>query len=226
MYTANIPALPPVVSAQAQALNALAAPAIQAGTPLNTQDVLAAQLEAQARQNMRLHNDMSVNNDELAEAEIRAHAVISSHAQQQFPGAGAPAWFGPAMQAALAPLQNQMNVMQNQMNALQNQTNVLQNQMIGMQNQMNEMQNHMNFSERRNVARVYNSIVREENVPLQQLVDNNGVYPNGFPADAAALKHLSSAQVNVLLQAYGIATHGTLPQRKKRLANFIGFVLV
>jgi hypothetical protein len=37
-------------------------------------------------------------------------------------------------------------------------------------------------------------------IPLQQLVDNNGVYPNGFPADAAALKHLSSAQVNALYQ--------------------------
>jgi hypothetical protein len=90
MYPSNIPALPAVASSQAQALNALSAPAIQAGTPLNDQDILSAQRESQARQQQRVLD----GDAELAQAAMREHVVISSHAQvqAQFAGAVAPAW--------------------------------------------------------------------------------------------------------------------------------------
>ncbi len=78
------------LSLQAQPLNALSAPGIQAETPLNDQYELEE--SHQSMQEQRGFNGVSENT--------------------QFPGAVAPAWFGPALEVALAPLQNQLNSME------------------------------------------------------------------------------------------------------------------
>jgi hypothetical protein len=64
---------------------------------------------------------------------------------------------------------------------------------------------------------------RESTIPpCEELVDNNGVAPAGFPVNAEDLRHLN----NALLQAYGLGVQGNLAQKRNMLANFIGIVLV
>jgi hypothetical protein len=59
---------------------------------------------------------------------------------------------------------------------------------------------------------------------IQQDAQGNSVLaaPPGFPATRAALFELERADIGPLLTAYGLPANGTLKERKKTLAHFVG----
>jgi hypothetical protein len=208
-YGTAIPPLPQLASADGQARTGHdAAAGIGTGTALVLTDVTNAQKETRSRKRVRCNNHNHVNEDEMAAAIIREHAVVASHASQAYAGAGAPAWFAPAMANALAPVMTQQNNLMTQQNNLMTQQNVLRDE--------------LRHAESRAVLRSYNSSISTNDTRLEILVGNNGVIPANFPADITALRGLTAARVDGVLTAYGQNLVGTVEERRRRLAKFIG----
>lgn len=78
------------------------APVIIAGAPLNVNDVNDSRRELRSRKRMRELGQVPENS--VSVSEIRHHAVISEHTVNLIAGAPAPAWFAPAVAAAVAPI--------------------------------------------------------------------------------------------------------------------------
>jgi hypothetical protein len=229
-YGTAIPPLPPLASADGQARAGHdAATGIGAGTALVLMDVTNAQKETESRKWAQYKNHDHVTEDEMAAAIVREHAVVASHASQAYAGAGAPAWFAPAMANALAPVTTQLNNLTTQQNNLTTQLNNLtthQNnlttQLNNLTTQLNDLRGDLRHAESRAVSRSYNSSINTNDTRLEILVGNNGVIPANFPADITALRGLSALHVNGLLTAYGQNLVGTVEERRRRLATFIG----
>jgi hypothetical protein len=92
-YSTNFPALPPLPAAT----NIPVAPGVVANTPLNDDNILAAQEETAARKKLRIRNPTAINTNQLTESIIRKQAIINEHAAMVYAGAGAPGWFAPAI---------------------------------------------------------------------------------------------------------------------------------
>ncbi|XXQ39471.1 Uncharacterized protein PBTT_09639 [Plasmodiophora brassicae] len=105
MYSASLPALAPVASA---AVSPPVAPGIAASAALDPPDVEAAVADSHARKRLSRANQAApaVTDAEVIADSIRTHAVVGEHAAQAYPGAGAPAWFAPAIANALLPIMN------------------------------------------------------------------------------------------------------------------------
>ncbi|SPQ96942.1 unnamed protein product (mitochondrion) [Plasmodiophora brassicae] len=101
-YTTAFPASPNIATAAGQAAGVGAAP-VAVGAPMQAQDILDADNEAQARKRHRLAHPAQITGDECAASMVRSHAIIAEHAAQAYAGVGAPAWFAPALQAQLQP---------------------------------------------------------------------------------------------------------------------------
>ena len=106
MYSTDIPALPNLADANARAVSPMQAADVRTRTPLNMADVAAADSDLRARKKLRQMADAvpPVTDAEVMGAAIRRHAAISEHAAQSYPAAGAPAWFAPAMERILQPI--------------------------------------------------------------------------------------------------------------------------
>jgi hypothetical protein len=99
-YSTNFPALPPLPAAT----NIPVAPGVVANTPLNDDNILAAEEETAARKKLRIQDPTAINSNQLTESIIRKQAIINEHAAMVYAGAGAPGWFAPALAAAIAPI--------------------------------------------------------------------------------------------------------------------------
>ncbi|KAI9310668.1 hypothetical protein DFJ73DRAFT_887816 [Zopfochytrium polystomum] len=103
-YQAAVPPLPPPAAAEAVAYLAAAAPpaaGVAAGDPLSAAHVSAAAVETRVRKRLRADAPQVLSAEESVAAAVREHALLAHHAAQQYPGAGAPAWFGPAIENAI-----------------------------------------------------------------------------------------------------------------------------
>ncbi|KAF0761174.1 hypothetical protein AaE_003467 [Aphanomyces astaci] len=100
-YTVAVPALNALANPHANAIAPVFAPAIAPGNPLDINDVLAATDDFVSRNRLREVDGDCVTDAEMGAARVRRHAVLGEHAASMYPGAGAPAWFAPAMQAAM-----------------------------------------------------------------------------------------------------------------------------
>ena len=104
-YGANIPPLPDLANAHALDVAPAGAPLVVAGGALDVADIARAKDDYRARKKLKHANlaAPSVTVAEVESAAIRHHAIVSEHAAHSYAGAGAPAWFAPALAAALAP---------------------------------------------------------------------------------------------------------------------------
>ncbi|KAF0714913.1 Aste57867_3641 [Aphanomyces stellatus] len=104
-YTVAAPALNALADPHANAVAPVHAPAIAIGDPLNINDVQAATVDVESRKRLREVDVNRVTADEMGAARVRRHVVLGEIAVDMYPGAGAPAWFAPAMRVALEALQ-------------------------------------------------------------------------------------------------------------------------
>ena len=108
-YRINLPSTAPLANAQIP--NENLAPPINANTPLNVGDVVAADNEVQARE--KLHDLGVATDQELVQSRVRRLSVELEHVRGANPLAGVPDWFFPAMTQALQPLRNDINGLRN-----------------------------------------------------------------------------------------------------------------
>ncbi|XXQ37332.1 Uncharacterized protein PBTT_07334 [Plasmodiophora brassicae] len=109
-YSVAVPALVPLAQAAGQAVVVgSAAAGVAAGAPMAAHDILDAASEVDARKRLRLSHPGRITAEEFVDAPVREHAIVSQQASSVYPAAGAPAWFAPAMAAALGPVVNHMN---------------------------------------------------------------------------------------------------------------------
>ena len=57
---------------------------------------------------------------------------------------------------------------------------------------------------------------------LEWLQDNHGNYPAMDPQTVSEIRRLSTADVNDLLDFYGLSTEGGLPVKRRRLLAHLG----
>jgi hypothetical protein len=114
--------------AAAQAhLQGRTAQAVAAGDPLDDDSLFMAFMECQTRE-----ETPGVTIAEVNQTRKRRHVIVHEQvvgelgALAQVPAGGVPAWFGPAMATALAPLQNQVAGLANQVATLGNQMGAVQ----------------------------------------------------------------------------------------------------
>ena len=99
-YQGEIPATDPVANLGAQQVLAnVQAPGIQTGQNVLRVHVIEGEEELKARE--ALHTIGAVTDEELANSKLRLQAIENEQAAGAFPQAGAPVWFGPAIQAAI-----------------------------------------------------------------------------------------------------------------------------
>ncbi|KAF0697025.1 Aste57867_12253 [Aphanomyces stellatus] len=110
MYPTTIPALAPIGAIKGHTFLPGVAGQIDAGTPLDMADIRDARRVRRARKGLHAlrRGPPLVTNDEVILAAIREHAIIAAHASHLYPDVEAPAWFLPAMEAALRPMQNRL----------------------------------------------------------------------------------------------------------------------
>jgi hypothetical protein len=136
-------ALPPVADAAAQAhLQGRTAQAVAAGDPLDDDSLFMAFMECQTRE-----ETPGVTIAEVNQARRRRHVIVHEQvagelgAIAQAPAGGAPAWLGPAMATALAPLQNQVTGLANQVTALGAQMGAVQDTLSRTRNEQLQTKN-------------------------------------------------------------------------------------
>ncbi len=100
-YTTAVPALNALADRHANTVAPVHAPAIVLGTPRNINDVQAATDDVKSRKNLREVDGNRVTDAEMGAARVRRHVILGENAVGMYPGAGAPAWFAPAMQVVL-----------------------------------------------------------------------------------------------------------------------------
>ncbi|SPQ97707.1 unnamed protein product (mitochondrion) [Plasmodiophora brassicae] len=207
-YSADTPAIGALTDVNASAMSPPVAVPIVAGAPLEVTHVCAAKEDVRSRKRPREADPGAprVTGVEIAAAQIREHAVIAEHAAQTYPGAGAPVWFASALQGALQ--RTQAHLLQQ-----------VQRMQAGLLQQVQRMQAH---AESRSIARVLNSAISEDGFALHPLVGNDGAVPSGFPATTDELKGMRGADVNALLQAYGLVPIGNVAHRRQQLGTFLG----
>ncbi|ETV84923.1 hypothetical protein H257_02820 [Aphanomyces astaci] len=103
-YTAAVPALNALADPHANAIAPVCSPAVAVGNPRNINDVQAATDDVESRKRLRKVDGNRVTDAEMGTARDRRHIVLGQNAVRMYPGAGAPAWFAPAMQVALQPI--------------------------------------------------------------------------------------------------------------------------
>ena len=201
-YAVDIPSLP----ALASGINEEAvAPEIQEGDAMNDEHVIAAQNQYKNRKKLRDFNAALITNEELVSSKKRMRLVESVH----FVDPGQPQW---AVQ------------MQQQMNQMQQQT---QQQMNQMQQQLHEVIagiQLLNQEAERTRNRVCVRTNDDEITPMRRQED--GAYPldHGvwWPNDVAAIWNATSANLDALLQFYGLAIAGNLDLKRQHLRTFLG----
>jgi hypothetical protein len=117
-------------------------------------------------------------------------------------------------------LQNQNQNFQTIMTTLA----TIQTNMTTLQTSITTIQGTMSTLEQRLSERMQNFGKVYDDDTITTLVGINGQYPNPFPATIWELAHLMDAQLNTLLQAYGLTpVHPTnVVQRRQQLAYFFG----
>ncbi|KAE9019268.1 hypothetical protein PF005_g7215 [Phytophthora fragariae] len=175
--------LPPVADAAAQAhLQGSAAQAIAAGDPLDDESLHMAFVECQSRE-----STAGVTMAEVNQARKRRHAIIHEQvigeliALAHAPASEIPAWFGPAVEAALAPLQNEVDRLANAVANLANQVTGLENQVTAMGDQ---------------VSAVQDTLSRTRNELLQQ--KNQEIHANTTGPHAAESRTIPSQSLQAL----------------------------
>lgn len=107
VYRTPIPSAPQVANPAAQpAIAVRAAAPIAAGDPISAAHVTDAENEEATKE--ELYRGGMVTAEELGQSKIRTHAVVSQQVLDVYPGVGAPAWFAPAMNAALLPIRRSL----------------------------------------------------------------------------------------------------------------------
>jgi hypothetical protein len=93
MYSMSIPPLPEIASDTArEMISYCRAPNINAGSPLQIQDVIAAERETESRK--RSFSDRGATEIEVAQAMIRKTAILLEHTATDYGGdGGAPLYF-------------------------------------------------------------------------------------------------------------------------------------
>jgi hypothetical protein len=133
---------------------------------------------AQAKQEVALREALGpqCTVDELVSSDIRLHALLSEHASQRYPSAGAPAWFV----AAMATLDQRLD----QINGRMDQMNGRMDQMNGRMDQMNGQVSAV-FHNSRAYARNRQSMISGvSDAPLYPLMKTRPGAGNGFPGAA------------------------------------------
>ncbi|CAG8476186.1 1569_t:CDS:2 [Paraglomus occultum] len=169
----------------------------------------------------------------------------SSMYQQRFSTGGVAQEVGLMANLPIINLQTQLNAVQNtvqtQLNAMQNQLNAIQNQLNTMQNtmrtQLNTMQTAMQTTfdrfnvtqqalDMRGYARALNSRVNDPAVIIRPIPNLQNQMPDTFPNNISQLHGLNRASLNTLLSFYGLPSNGTLEDRRRTLADYIGIQLL
>jgi hypothetical protein len=114
--------------------------------------------------------------------------------------AGVPPWFGPAMTAALQPVQDQLNNVQAQMN--------------NVQAQMNNVE-----------ARQFNSVAIDPFDALRSLTNQDGLALLNFPDTLHSLNDLNGVEMTAFLNHYGLSNRGSNQEKRRRIKKFIGVVI-
>jgi hypothetical protein len=191
---------------------------------------------ARSSQRLRLARELQAVNG-ITEAELGEHegfhtrcalraagpAVAVEEAIADVPGV--PPWFGPAMTAALQPVQAQLNNIQAQVNDIGAQVNNIQAQVNNIQAQVNDIGAQVNTIEAQvtnNEARIINSVASYSLDPLVALINQAGVAFADFPANFSSLVSLNGVQMTAILNHYGLPAWGNNQAKLQRIKKFIG----
>ena len=159
-------------------------------------DIEAGRAAKRCKRAGELNVDNSVTDPELGQQEAFRQQQVTAALPAGAAIPGAPAWFGPALAAGLAPLQanvNQINANVNQINA-----NVLQIQ-----------------------SRQQNITVMHPTDTIQALANGAGNIPPNFPATLRDFTNLNNNDRRNLLVFYGLPPNPA-PTREPRLRHFLG----
>jgi hypothetical protein len=142
---------------------------------------------------------------------------------------GVPPWFGPAMTAALQPVQAHLEAalqpVQAQLNNIQAQVNNIGAQVNNIQAQVNNIQARVINIEARldnNEARIINSVASDSSDPLVALRNQAGVAFADFPVNLSSLVVLNGVQMTAILNHYGLPVGGNNEAKRQRIKKFIG----
>lgn len=98
----------------------------------------------------------------------------------------------------------------------------LQRTVTGLRRDVESLKDTTRYQEERTVLRQKNLCRSHLHEDLFPFPDNNGSFPDGFPQSAEAIFCMRAAVVDNLLQAYNLRADENLPQKRRRLADFIG----
>jgi hypothetical protein len=174
----------------------LQAPAIAAGDVISTADIVRAHEEEQFKASLR--DAGLVNSQELGEAKARTHAVTSANVAEMFPAAGAPAWFIPAVQAAVQAAIEPIN-----------------NRLIAMDRRMSQ---YWNSSAGDGLTKPWQLVAFVNG-------QNPTVAPHNLPAvtDVNALNGLTAQQITAYLIGYGAQIPHLVVDRRRELGKMLGY---
>jgi hypothetical protein len=194
---------PNVADAEAQA--ALNLMADVAGPP----SVRAVRSSKRLRLAENLHQLNRITEGELGEHEgFHARCAFNAGGGPGAEEAGVPPWFGPAMAAALQPVQDHLNDLQGQLNNFEN----------NIEARMNNFEARVNNFESRQI----NSVASDAPDPLRELTNQAGVAFADFPDTLEDLNAMNGNQMRALLIHYGIAPGVTNIGKMQKIKKFIG----
>jgi hypothetical protein len=197
IFSLTMAAIPPPAVADPHA-NASLDDAYQGGH-VNA-ETRAARASKRRKTAETLHNNNSMTEQELGQQEVFHQQQVTSALPAGAAIPGAPAWFGPAMAAAmaaaLAPINARLdNVVAGQENIIARQENI--------------------------IARQENATVFHETDALQPIRDAAGNIAPNFPATYGALYALTPAERSQLLVFYGRPAN-PVSSREPRLKQLLG----
>jgi len=189
-----------------------------------------------------LHSRNNITMEELGMHEVYLAQEVLSGIPPEGNIPGLPAWFAPAMAAAMGPINETLNDMKTEMNDMKTEMNDMKTEMNTRLNDMNTRLNDMNTrliniegtqaetntrlnninSSLFNIqARQNNLAVHQADDHLQPLQNADGNIPDHFPATYHALQSVTNAQRSVFLKFYGLPTNPAAA-REHNLRKFLG----
>mmetsp|Transcript_38259 Transcript_38259/g.92560 ORF Transcript_38259/g.92560 Transcript_38259/m.92560 type:complete len:213 (+) Transcript_38259:138-776(+) len=129
-----------------------------------------------------------------------------------------PAWFAPAMAAALGPVTNRLDNMDNRLDNMNNRLDNMDNRLDNMNDRLNNMDNRLQNIE----ARQKNAVANENMDPLHPLLNADGLEFPTFPRTLQMLQAMTGPQMTAFLNHYGIQGGGVNTVKLHRIKKFIG----
>ncbi|GES97940.1 hypothetical protein GLOIN_2v1485812 [Rhizophagus clarus] len=127
------------------------------------------------------------------------------------------------IQTTLANLQTTVTALQTSVTNLQAGVTTLQ---TGQATFQATLQQNLTTLDMRNYARTLNSRIFSDMDAIVLLPDLQNQYPANFPANVQQIRALNVQAMDTLLNFYGLATNGTLNNKRKRLSEYLGIKLL